>query len=92
MSHNIKFNEIPIEVLRGITKFYQGYDGGEKAMHISNTKRQYIKMVKTLNEVLGADGAKKELERLQKVYPDNYDRQAAEVMSRIEKKTVEVED
>lgn len=78
--------DITIDVLRNITKFYSGLEKGQKATSIAMAKRKYVEMVNKLNEVLGEDKAQKEIERLQKVYPNNYVRQAAEVNSRIKEK------
>lgn len=76
-------DEVPIEVERGMAKFYQGMDGGQRSMMMAQARRKYNEMVTLLVRALGEEKAKEELDRLQKVYPNNYVRQAAEVKSRL---------
>lgn len=77
-------DEIPDDVRRKIYNFYSGLEKGEKVSAINEGKRAYLSMKGKLEkaEIPHAEkiGIEKNLDRM---YPGNYVRQNAEVLSMI---------
>lgn len=78
-------NEVPIEVTRKLHNFYSGYEKGEKIMAVRNGERAWLKMQNALAEADIPVEEKAGIERnLERMFPGNYVKQAAEVNSMID--------
>lgn len=86
LKEKAKINDgIPDEVRREITRFYSGYEKGDKVRAINDGKRAYLSMKEKLEKSEIPEAEKEAIEKnLKNMYPGNYVKQNAEVQSMID--------
>lgn len=79
-----RVENIPIEVERNISKFYQGTDFTQKNQYMNMQKKAYVEMINYIEDSNIPSAEKEGIKRtVESMYPNNYIMQKAEAIDRV---------